>query len=69
MCPSLMIIDNITLHFRTSLLGSAVGQAVQMDSGKTNWQNHLRRISKDVQIAERSLAHDDEVQYQLDSLR
>ena len=32
-----------------------------MDSGKVNWQNFLKKVSKDVQIVERSLAHDDEV--------
>ena len=38
-----------------------------MDSGKVNWQNFLKKVSKDVQIVERSLAHDDEVSidYQL----
>jgi len=31
-----------------------------MDNGKTNWQNYLKKLSKDVQITERSLGHDDE---------
>jgi hypothetical protein len=32
-----------------------------MDAAKTNWVNGLKKISKDIVIAERSVAHDDEV--------
>ena len=32
-----------------------------MDAAKTNWVNALKKISKDIVIAERSVAHDDEV--------
>ena len=33
----------------------------EMDSEKRNWQNISKKLSKDVQIAERSLGNDEEV--------
>ena len=45
------------------LLSSEVEVAAEMDNGKVNWQNYLKKVSKDVQIAERSLAHDEEVRF------
>lgn len=34
-----------------------------MDVAKTNWVNALKKNTKDIVVAERSVAHDDEVSW------
>ena len=59
--PSSTVVESTGSTVYTALLIRVGTLLSNMESGKVNWQNFLKRLSKDVQVAERSLAHDDEV--------